>query len=144
MDFKIKGVYLLNHITSEDIKIFCSEDCGNSPKKEMLKKFNIAIAINDRNYFMENLSDDIYWKKAGAQMIEGKEQFAEMLIQNVDGDITELHIYNIITHGRSASVNGELVYKNKQRTAFCHVYNFTGAGKTSKIKEITSYVIDMD
>lgn len=55
----------------------------------------------------------------------------------------ELELYNIITHGYIASVNGVVITGNKAYN-FCHVYRFIGAGKNAKIKEITSYIIADD
>ncbi|MGP4081087.1 nuclear transport factor 2 family protein [Pseudalkalibacillus sp. R45] len=130
--------------TSGGLIVLCPEDCGNSPKKEMLKKFNIAFAENDRAFILENIADDFCWSKIGDRQFKGKEAVEKTLSQMADADITELHIHNIITHGRSASINGELVFENKKRIAFCDVCTFTGAGKNSKMKEMTSYVIDLD
>jgi hypothetical protein len=41
------------------------------------------------------------------------------------------------------SVNGILIFENKKSYAFCDVYIFSGAAKNAKIKEITSYVIEV-
>ncbi|WP_261129721.1 nuclear transport factor 2 family protein [Bacillus sp. Marseille-Q3570] len=130
--------------TSGGLIVLCPEECGNSPKKEFLKKFNIAFAENDRAFILENIADDFHWNKIGDRQLKGKEAVEKTLYQMADANITELHIFNIITHGRSASVNGELVFENKKRVAFCDVCMFNGAGKNSKIREITSYVINMD
>lgn len=35
------------------------------------------------------------------------------------------------------------ILEDKNSYAFCNIYNFTSAGKNSKIKEITSYIIEV-
>lgn len=57
-----------------------------------------------------------------------------------DGEIEDLIIQDIINHGYAASANGTVI-GTKQTYDFCHVYRFTGATKTAKIKEIRSYII---
>lgn len=55
----------------------------------------------------------------------------------------ELTIKNIITHGRSAAVDGTMKSPDGKTYAFCDVYQFRGL-KNPKIKEMTSYVVEVD
>jgi hypothetical protein len=126
-----------------DLKIICAEDCGNSPKKNLLKELNIAFAKNDLGFINENITDDIYWYIIGDKIVQGKDNFAETLKQMMNSKVTEIHIRNIITHGSTGAVNGILLLEDNKSHAFCNVYKFTSAGKNSKIKEITSYVIEI-
>ncbi|WP_332699450.1 nuclear transport factor 2 family protein [Halalkalibacter lacteus] len=125
-----------------DIKIICVEDCGNSPKKKLLKELNIAFAENDIGFIMENITEDVYWNLIGEKLIQGKDNFVETLKQMKNRKVTEIHIRNIITHGSTGAVNGTYILEDKNSYAFCDIYNFTSAGKNSKIKEITSYIIE--
>ena len=43
---------------SNNIKVECAEDCGNSPKKQLLKELTIAFANNDIDFCMECMSDN--------------------------------------------------------------------------------------
>jgi hypothetical protein len=126
-----------------DLKIICAEDCGNAPKKELLKEFNIAFAKNDISFIIENITDHVSWNIAGEPLIQGKDNFAETLKQMKKSKAIELHISNIITHGTTGAANGILIYENKKNYAFCHVYIFSSAAKNAKLKEITSYVIEV-
>lgn len=54
----------------------------------------------------------------------------------------DLTIHTIITDGKSAAVNGEMKAPDGKTYVFCDVYELSGF-KNPKIKEITSYVIEL-
>ena len=129
---------------SDKIKIVCAENCGNSPKKELLRDLTIAFAKNEMDYCIDCVTDDIVWDIIGQKTIRGKSDFEKALNQMKDRAVQEIHIQNIITHGNTGSVNGALTLSDKQLVAFCNVYNFRGFGKNSKIRTITSYIININ
>jgi hypothetical protein len=126
-----------------DFKIICPDDCGNAPKKHHLNEFTIALAKNDLIFIIDNITDDFHWNIIGKKLIQGKESFAESLKQMQNNKVTELHVSKIITHGYDGSVNGTLILENKKSYAFCNVYKFISSCNNSKIKECTSYVIEL-
>lgn len=127
----------------DEIKINCKEDCGNAPKKELLKDFTIALAKKNIDFCSQWVRDEITWEIVGDKLIEGKVEYEKMLQQFMQHSFQELTIHNIITHGNTASVNGKFVTKNNKILEFCDVYHFAGFGKKAKIKKITSYVISI-
>lgn len=127
----------------DDLKVVCPVDCGNAPKKILLKELNIAFAVNDLDFISDHIIDDLHWNIIGEKLILGKERLFKHLKQRASGKVLELHISNIITHGNTGSVNGKLVLENKTSYGFCNVYNFTSAGRKGKIKEITTYIIEI-
>ncbi|SEN51221.1 nuclear transport factor 2 family protein [Lihuaxuella thermophila] len=126
-----------------DLQITCAEDCGNAPKKKVLKEFNIAFVQRDIGFITEHIADNLLWNLAGSKQIQGKDRFVDALQQMMVHRATELSISNIITHGNTGSVNGVFKMENKREFAFCHVYRFSSAGKNAKVKEITSYIIEV-
>ena len=126
---------------SENIQVECAENCGNSPKKRLLKDLTIAFAKSDIRFCVDCVADDVVWHIVGDKRIRGKGDFETALNQMKDREAQQMHIHNIITHGNTGSVNGTLILNDKQSVAFCDVYNFKGFGKNSKIKLITSYVV---
>lgn len=126
----------------EDFVITCPEDCGNAPKKELLKKLLIAFAGMDADFMNENFTDDIRLDDVGNQTVHGKDQVIETLHRTKQGKTAELHIHHLITHGSSGAANGILVLDSRESLAFCNVYRFS-SGKAAKIKDITSYVISL-
>lgn len=125
-------------------KVICAEDCGNAPKKALLRDFHVAFAEYDESFILESVADDIQWRVIGDVEVQGKEELIRMLEQMQEEETAELIIDNIITHGNTASVNGSAKMANGEAYAFCDVYRFSGYGKNAKIKEMTSYVIALD
>ena len=121
-------------------KIICAADCGNSPKKLMLKDFNSALARGIRARVLGYLTDDILWEWVGASPLQGKEAVDRMLQRLQHEPRQELVIENIITHGSAGSANGTMRLTNGRSYGWCHVFEFSGAGG-SLIKHIRSYEI---
>jgi hypothetical protein len=123
-------------------KIVVGEDCGNAPKKLLLRDFNIVFAKHEKAHLLRNITDTIRWNLVGDKVVEGKEQFEKELERMKERKTTELVINNIITHGNSGAMDGTFTLDNGRSYAFCDVYRFSSAAKSAKIKEITSYVIE--
>ena len=124
-------------------KLTINADCGNAPKKLILRDLNIAFARADVEAILEIFSDDIHWRIIGEANLRGKETVRAALEAMKDTVTTELTIHSIITHGPEAAVNGIITTEQSGTFAFCDVYRFTSAsGK--KINAMTSYVIDLN
>ncbi|WP_420577664.1 nuclear transport factor 2 family protein [Ekhidna sp.] len=120
-------------------KITIKADCGNSPKKEFLKDFNVAFATGNAEFIIDNVSDDIRWYMYGDREFEGKADFAKEINIMKDYVADEVIVHSIVTHGAEAALNGEIKMSGKTY-AFCDMYQFTSAGSNT-IKEMRSYVI---
>lgn len=119
-------------------------DCGNAPKKILLRDFTIAWAKKEQSSVFNLIAEHIMWNIAGHKTIHGKSEFEKQWNELNNDDVAHLKIHHIITHGNVASVNGITVLRDGRKIAFCHVYQFSGFGKKAKIKEITSYLIETD
>lgn len=127
----------------EEVKIHCEEDCGNAPKKELLKDLTISFVKNDLDFCIAWLRDDIIWEMVGDDnKLEGIDDVKVALHKMSGHPWKELYIYHIITHGNIASLNGTLVRHDESKVEFCNVYHFGGFGKKAKIKKIMSYIIN--
>lgn len=126
-----------------NFKVECAVDCGNAPKKQLLKEFTIATLQNNEDFCLEWLRDDIVWDIIGYQRLEGKNEWLAGFKQTNLQEVRELQIHNIITHGNVASLNGTIIFDDGHMIAFCDVYSFSGFGKKAKIKKVTSYVIPL-
>lgn len=127
---------------NEELKIVCIEDCGNAPRKKILLDFIVAYAKGDLDAILEQVADTISWNRVGDKEIQGKDRLIEVLTQMKDFYATELRIENIITHGYTAAMNGIIIFEEKHYS-FCNVYKFNGTSKSAKIKEISTYAIDI-
>lgn len=123
-------------------KIISSPNCGNSPKMEFLKEFNIAFATGKVDFITQCVTDDIIWNIIGKKKIEGKEKFTEELEKMKSEKVAELMIDQIMSHGKEGAANGILKMQNGKKYAFSDFYKFKGA-KAGKIKSITSYLIEI-
>ncbi|GAA4303427.1 nuclear transport factor 2-like protein [Aestuariibaculum suncheonense] len=122
-------------------KIISSPNCGNSPKMEFLKEFNIAFAKGNVEFITESVTDGIVWNIIGDRKIEGKGKFIEELEKMKSEKATELIIDQILSHGKEGATNGIMKMQNGKKYAFSDFYKFKGA-KGVKIESITSYVIE--
>ncbi len=123
------------------VKVTCKEDCGNSPRKMLLRDLNIAFANGDVTTLLAYVAENIQWDILGDQKISGKDEFKVALESMKEQKAVEMDIENIITHGATAAVNGVLRMEDGTTYDFCDVYVFAGHAKTAKIRAMTSYVI---
>ncbi len=122
------------------MKVETPKDSGNSPRKTMIRDFNVAMASGDVEGVVGHVADDIEWKLVGDQSVSGKPAF-EKALQGSNMKVARLTISNIISHGKTAAVEGQLELANGFELSFCDIYRFTGTGAKAKIREITAYVI---
>ena len=88
------------------INITINADCGNAPKKRLLRDLNIAFAHTDVDGILEYFTDDILWEIIGEAEIRGKDAMREALMAMKDLVTRELVIHSIITHGCEGVING--------------------------------------
>lgn len=129
---------------SRKIKVVCPKDCGNAPKKNLLKDLNIAFAEYRVEDIVEHLKDDVLWNIVGNKFMRSKKEIIEEIERMKEYKVSEIRISNVITHGNTGSVNGILIRDDEKCFAFCNVYHFSGFGRNSKIKKITSYIIETE
>lgn len=123
-------------------KILCRPNCGNSPKMEFLKEFNIAFAEGNVAFLKRGVTDDIVWNIIGDKKIEGKANFEKVLEELRSMKTSELMIDQILSHGKEGAANGWMTMENGKKYAFSDFYVFQGA-KGEKIKALTSYCIEV-
>ena len=88
-------------------------DCENAPKKKILADFNIAFAKGQVDEIASHLADDIVWEMVGDKTVKGISNVKALLEEMADYIAEGLDIHQIITHGKDASVRGELRFKNE-------------------------------
>jgi hypothetical protein len=120
-------------------KINIETDCGNSPRKLFLSKFNAAIGNCDKDFISNHVLDSIIWEISGLGNICGKEAYLTSLEKSAIWNAEELCIESIITHGRDAAVSGRIIHNQNKHFLFCDIYRFSSAG-SSQIKNIRSFV----
>ena len=123
-------------------RVIVAEDCGNSPKNLFLQECTIALVKGDARFILSRVTDDTCWDIVEQDLIEGKDQLARALGRLKNRPEAELTIEHVATHGKAGAVNGTTRLQNGRVCGFCDVYEFDGA-KSARVKEITSYVIQI-
>ncbi|WP_243297528.1 nuclear transport factor 2 family protein [Bacillus litorisediminis] len=129
-----------NYSDCLEIKVIAPADCGNSPRKFLLKDMIIAFARNDIDFITKYTADNVCWNIVGFKTVSGINEVIELLQRRNTDKMIEINIHTIITHGKTGAVNGILKSGDSKAYEFCNVYHFISTGKNT-IKEITSYVI---
>lgn len=122
------------------MKLRIKPDCGNAPKKELIKNLTIYFASYNIRKVMKYLDEDFKWTLVGDESIVGKETFGAALKKMSQNKATELTIHSIVTHGKEASVNGEMQMQDGNKFGFADFYEFSSA-KGTLVKSILSYVV---
>lgn len=115
-------------------------NCGNSPKSKLLIAFNEAFMKGDVPAILEMVEDDIIWNLVGDKVINGKEAFEKELKIMAEYPIKSMEIFDVITHGKAAAINGQIAVADGKIYEFCNVYTFKSAG-AKVIKKIKSFII---
>lgn len=118
------------------------ENCGNSSRKLLLKDLNIAYAHTNTGKILSHFAGDIIWEVCGKRQYRGIEAVEQYLTQLETQTIKTYAVETIITHGKDASVNGEISVDGTE-LAFCDVYTFSSTSKDAKINRMRSYVIEL-
>ncbi|MDN5755019.1 MAG: hypothetical protein ACTHWW_06725 [Arthrobacter sp.] len=114
-------------------------DCGNSPRKEILRDLVVALAQRDVEHLEAVLDEEVSWTVVGRQTVTGRAAARELALALPPVD--ELKFGTFLTHGRGAGVDGVLRLADGTETAFCHVLRFKSTAKSAKVADINSYLI---
>lgn len=113
-------------------------------KEEFIRNFNEAFSKNDQEFILNSMTDDIIWDFIGERKVEGKEAVREFMEPMKTVETLELHLEQIITHGRTAAASGRMKIRETsgeiKSFGFADIYIFSGL-KTPKVKKMTSYVV---
>ena len=124
-------------------KITIVNDCGNAPKRQLLRDLNIAFARSDVDAILAYFTEDIIWRIVGEREIRGEAAVRQEL-ESMQGVVTrELVIHSIITHGREGAINGEVITQNGEHYAFCDICQFSSAAGKG-IKSMKSYTVTIN
>lgn len=127
------------------VKVSCKEDCGNAPKKILLRDFNFAVARGNLSRASRYLAEEVTWhlfEPAGQKQIHGRENVIAEYEGNLVIEPVEFIVDSIITHGVKGAVNGSVKAKDGRSYVFCDVYQFSSHTTSARIKEMTSYIIE--
>ncbi|MEC3736127.1 hypothetical protein P9154_08235 [Bacillus safensis] len=127
---------------SSEIKLIIPTGCDNAPRKQIVIDFTVAILTRQTEVIKEYADESIIWYRLKDNTkLEGRNALISTLYKEDREIVGNLAIYQVITHGKFASINGVMLLANGLKIDFCDVYIFSSAAKSGKIKEIKSYRI---
>ncbi len=115
------------------VKVVDTPDCGNAPRRQIIKDLVVAIA--------EKRVDAVDWTVVGVTEMSTLEQVCDWIAKSEA--VTQVRFGAILTHGREGGVDGEITTSAGKRYAFCHVLGFASTAKTAKVKAARTYVIGL-
>ncbi len=127
-------------------EIICEIDCGNSPRKAWLRDFNSAFASANIDEILKKLSDQIIWNviSTNPYTFNGILAVREELKKMKNAQVQKMTIHSIITHGKTAALEGEMLLKNNDTYAFCDIYEFANTKSDSPIIRFKSFVVKLE
>lgn len=126
--------------SQHEMKLIVPKGCDNAPRKQIVIDFTVALLKRDTDIIKKYADESIVWYQLQEnKVVEGQGSFITALQDENSNSINVLEIYQVITHGKFASINGVTSLANGTKINFCDVYTFSNAAKSGKVKEIKSY-----
>jgi hypothetical protein len=125
------------------VEVQVTPDCGDAPRKLILRDFSVAIAERATATVLAAVSDDIEWEIIGRRVCHGKAELRATLESMAESAVTMLRLDNLITHGNEAAVGSRVHFGDGRQLRCCDVYTFTSAGRAAKIARIHSFWIQV-
>lgn len=126
--------------SQNEMKLIVPKGCDNAPRKQIVIDFTVAILKRQIEIIKEYADESVVWHQLKEnKKIEGQSALIDIL-QDENKEINDcLEIYQVITHGKFASINGVISLTNGTTIDFCDVYRFSNTAKSGKVREIKSY-----
>ena len=124
-----------------EMEIIIPKGCDNAPRKQIVIDFTVAVLKGQSDIIEEYAHEDIIWN----HLKEQKETAGlNALLSDPNHEkekIDSLEIFQVITHGKFASINAVITLHDGSKIDFCDVYTFSSAAKSGKVEEVKSYTL---
>jgi ketosteroid isomerase-like protein len=115
----------------------------SAENKELIQRINKAFSEGNTEVLLENLADDACWNVIGITSIVGKKNIAKEM-QKHDFETTPVvTVKNIIAEGDAVMVESTGRATRKTGIPYMALYRDVYRLKDGKIKEFTTYVIEV-
>lgn len=123
-----------------EMTLIVPKGCDNAPRKQIVIDFTVALLKKQHDIVKEYADESVIWYQLeNNKKIEGLSSLITILHDKNKEIVECLEIYQVITHGKYASINGVISLINGAKIDFCDVYTFSNTGRSGKVKEIKSY-----
>lgn len=125
----------------DKLNLVIPKDCNNAPRKQIVLDFILAVLMGQTASIQSYTIDSIQWHQINQnKVVNGQDELIEWVL-NEKKHVIGLEIYQVITHGKFASVNGAITLSKGDYIEFCYVLTFSSAAKSAKIVDVKSYEI---
>lgn len=122
------------------MNLIIPKGCDNAPRKQIVIDFTVAILKQQNDIIKEYADESVIWYQLkDNKKIESQSSLITILQDENKEIVNCLEIYQVLTHGKYASINGVLSLTNGTKIDFCDVYTFSNTARSGKVKEIKSY-----
>ena len=123
-----------------EMNLIIPKGCDNAPRKQIVIDFTVAILKQQNDIIKEYADESVIWYQLkDNKKIESQSSLITILQDENKEIVNCLEIYQVLTHGKYASINGVLSLTNGTKIDFCDVYTFSNTARSGKVKEIKSY-----
>lgn len=120
-----------------DMRVHTEPNRGNAPRHEIVRRLAVALAVGDAKELENLLAPGIEWQILGETTVGELDAVIEYAKRTPTP--AELRVHSVITHGREACIDGEMLSGQGHRTNFCHILRFANAAKTAAITKVRTY-----
>lgn len=126
---------------TDKLNLVIPKDCNNAPRKQIVLDFILAVLTGQTASIQSYTSDSIQWHQINQnKVLNGPDELTEWVL-NEKKHVIGLEVYQVITHGKFASINGVTTFKKSNHMEFSYVLTFSSAAKSAKIVDVKSYEI---
>ena len=124
------------------VEVAVEEDCGNAPKKAVIKDWLVSLTIGEADLVTSQLAENARWEVVGSRTVEGMTDISTIVTELSELPVSTLMIGNVLSHGKRVAADGSLKLRDGREVRFAHFFTFSGHGRKAKISEITTFTID--
>lgn len=121
--------------------VVIAADCGNAPKKLLVRDWLIDAAAGDVEGVEARLDQAAHWEDVGAAECRGRSDVAAALVALPGAEVTTFGLHRLLSHGKHVAVDGTFECADGRVARFAHFIEFSGHGKNAGIESVVSYVL---
>src|SRR3954447_26976598 len=106
------------------VELRMTPDCGNAPKRALLRDYAIALAERNLADMLAVVADEVEWAVVGRWRTR-KDGFESAVDRLLGGEVLSLTLHSVLTHGDEGCVTGVMGLTDGRSIRFCDVYKST-------------------
>ena len=129
-------------------KFICDVNTSHSPQMAFYKEWTKQFIEENVDKIIDAIDPDIEWEIVGDSTIYGidavrKHFFTTEKMEGSEIELLEMHIENILSHGKSVCGWGTLKMTSNSTARFCDILEFTTHKHDAKVKKVITFVVEI-